>query len=56
MVSAADSPKSLIQFSRPEPLLFFQVVLFQTHCYAENLVVPGNKSGTSGFVARNSDC
>jgi hypothetical protein len=28
---------------------------FQIHCYAENLVVPGIKLGTSGFVAKNSD-
>nr|CAD7456085.1 unnamed protein product [Timema tahoe] len=28
---------------------------FQTHCYTENLVAPGNKPGTSGFVTRNSD-
>jgi hypothetical protein len=28
---------------------------YQTHCYSENLVVPGNEPGTSGFAARNSD-
>jgi hypothetical protein len=28
---------------------------FQTHYFSENLVEPGIESGTSGFVARNSD-
>jgi hypothetical protein len=28
---------------------------FQTHCYAENLPVPGIEPGTSGFADRKFD-
>jgi hypothetical protein len=28
---------------------------FQTHYFSKNLVAPGIKPGTSGFIARNSD-
>jgi hypothetical protein len=28
---------------------------FQTHCYSENLVVPGIEPETSGFAVRESD-
>jgi hypothetical protein len=48
-------------FSRPEPLLFIQVVpqaegtTFQTHYFSENVVAPGIQPGTSRSVTRNSD-
>jgi hypothetical protein len=28
---------------------------FQTRCFPENLEAPGIETGTSGYVARNSD-
>jgi hypothetical protein len=51
VVSAADPLRSLIQFSRPEPLLFLsssssftltraEWTPFQIHCYSENLAAP----------------
>jgi hypothetical protein len=60
------SPTVVNLFSRPEPLLFFQVPphlssqglsgpRFRTHCYSENLVALGIELGTSGFAARKSD-
>jgi hypothetical protein len=65
MISAADCSWSLISvsykgaatFSFKELLIYPHVAEwtpFQTHCYSENLAVPGIKPMTSGSEARNS--
>jgi hypothetical protein len=58
VVSATNPHGRYFLFSRPEPLLFFQVAewtRFQIHYFSENLVALGIEPGTSGSVARNSD-
>jgi hypothetical protein len=66
VVSAADPPWSLISVFLTGVTTFFSssssFILtrakwtpFQTHCYSENLAVPGIEPGTSGSAARKSD-
>jgi hypothetical protein len=65
VVSAADSTRSLISVSRPEPLLFFQVAFHLSSqglsgprsrpTATQNLVAPGIEPGTSGLAAINSE-
>jgi hypothetical protein len=66
VVSAADPLRSLISVFYTGAATFlsssssFTVTRvewtpFQTHCYSENLVVPGIELGTSGSASRDSD-
>jgi hypothetical protein len=64
--SAADHPRPLISVFWTGAATFLSTnssfilsraewTPFQTHCYSENLVVPGIEPGISGLAARNSD-
>jgi hypothetical protein len=66
VVSAANPPRPLISVFKTgvPPLLSSSSSFiltrakwapFQTHCYSENMAVPGIEPGASVFASRNSD-